>query len=193
MDDEILEEFITESMDALDELEPIVVKLTPDGDNTDALGAVFRHLHSIKGTASFVNLPALTRIAHAAENLLDELRHNTLQVTPHRVDLLCEAIDVIRAALGDLNARRGESSYETRADTLAGKLDFETKRPSTSRWKCPRRRATILKSSGVGATSHRTFFTSRGARPDDSGCDRTGLEQSCAVIRQRSTHDARLA
>ena len=130
MDDEILEEFINESMDALDELEPIVVKLSPDGDNADALGAVFRHLHSIKGTASFVNLPVLTRIAHAAENLLDELRHNTLQVTPHRVDLLCEAIDIIRAALGDLNARRGESVYEVRADTLAEKLDFETKRPS---------------------------------------------------------------
>ncbi len=130
MDDEILDEFITESAEALDELEPLVVGLSENGENGDALNAIFRHLHSIKGTASFVNLPRLTRIAHAAENLLDALRHNTLKVTSHRVDLMCAVIDILREALDELGAGRGEGEYADRSTALANQLDEETKRLS---------------------------------------------------------------
>ncbi len=133
MDDEVLEEFITESFEALDELEPLVVGLADGGESGDALNAIFRHLHSIKGTASFVDLPKLTRVAHAAENLVDELRHESLHVTAHRIDLLCKAIDVIRVALTDLSSGFGEDRYEKRAIELADVLDNETNRPSTRR------------------------------------------------------------
>lgn len=126
MDEEIIEEFVTESMDGLDELEPLIVGLTPQGANREDLDAIFRHLHSIKGTASFVNLPILTRVAHAAENLLDALRHGEIEVNSPRIDLMCEAVDIIRTALERLSQGISEDSYADSAKELTQRLNAET-------------------------------------------------------------------
>lgn len=133
IDEEILEEFLGEAKATLTELEPLVVNLAPEGDNAKALHSIFQQLHAIKSTASFVNLPALGRTATAAENLVDELRHEALDVTPNRVDLICDALDIIQEALEVLAQGQGESSYSEQANELAERLDEETKRSSRSR------------------------------------------------------------
>jgi two-component system, chemotaxis family, sensor kinase CheA len=122
MNEEILQEFITESLESLDEIELRVVSLDPNVDNTETLHAVFRTMHSIKGTASFCELPVITKVAHAAENLLDALRHRTLTATSSRVDLLCAVVDFARSALETLAQGQGEEPYRSRAETLQVRL-----------------------------------------------------------------------
>jgi len=76
---EILEEFVNECGDLLDQLEPTILDLrnlaerqeTMTDGQRSILNAIFRLFHSIKGGAGFLSLKLLSATAHGAENLLD--------------------------------------------------------------------------------------------------------------------------
>jgi len=123
---EIIEEFLSEVRDLLDQMEPAIIGLGnicghPDAQHTEenrqVLHAVFRHFHSIKGGSGFLGFTNLVTCAHSAENLLDRLRTGELTLTPEHIDLLCKACDFIKDALqsietdlndNDLAAKAGE-------------------------------------------------------------------------------------
>lgn len=79
---EILEEFYIEAEESLEELESDLVKLEAlaeeSGTDFDLVNRLFRVLHTLKGGAGFLNLTAMTSLAHAGETLLDEVRNGSV-------------------------------------------------------------------------------------------------------------------
>lgn len=128
-------EFVAESLETLDVLEPLVARLDGGEQNPETLHTVFRLVHSIKGTASFCELPILTEVAHSAESLLDGLRRGTLRRTSLRVDVLCAFVDFLRLGLDALQRGNGEEAYAAEAELLSEKIEaailqLSTKRPA---------------------------------------------------------------
>jgi len=80
--DEIVQEFLVESYEALDRLDGDLLTLERDPNSPDVLASIFRVMHTIKGTCGFLGFQKLERVAHAAESLLGALRDGTLAVTP---------------------------------------------------------------------------------------------------------------
>ena len=104
--DDLLADFLTESLESLSELDLALVRLERAPHDQQTLSLIFRLVHTIKGTCGFLGLPRLEKVAHATETVLDKLRGRTLQVDSAGIGLILAAIDRIRMIVDTLN--RGE-------------------------------------------------------------------------------------
>ncbi|MCZ2815511.1 chemotaxis protein CheA [Modestobacter sp. VKM Ac-2984] len=116
--DDIVEEFLVESHENLDQLDQDLVALEQDPRSRDRLSSIFRTIHTIKGTSGFLAFNRLEEVAHVGENLLSRLRDGALELTPVRTDALLHMVDTIRALLAAIEASGGEGSVVV-ADTVA--------------------------------------------------------------------------
>jgi two-component system chemotaxis sensor kinase CheA len=115
---EILQEFLVESAEGLDRLDQDLVALETEPGDRARLGAIFRTIHSIKGTCGFLGLPRLEALAHAGENLLSLLRDGAMSLTAEIATALLTMVDAIRRVLAEIEATgaEGESDH---ADIIA--------------------------------------------------------------------------
>ena len=80
--DEIVQEFLVESHENLDQLDRDLVALEREPDSRDLLGSIFRTIHTIKGTSGFLAFGQLEAVTHVGENLLARLRDGKMSMTP---------------------------------------------------------------------------------------------------------------
>ncbi len=119
----LLAEFITESRDLLEQASQGFLALEKTPGDAEILNGLFRAMHTIKGASGFFEIGALTRLVHAAEDVLDAVRQGELELTPDRVDLFFEALDRVGEWVDSLEAeeRLPPEAEETSAG-LAGRL-----------------------------------------------------------------------
>lgn len=92
---ELLAEFYTEAVDHLGQIESAVLRLETHAQDRDAINAVFRSFHSLKGGAGFLHLRPINRLAHEIESVLDDVRNSRLAFTPVIVDVVLAGRDTI--------------------------------------------------------------------------------------------------
>lgn len=110
---EIMQEFLTECGELLESLEGDLLTLETDNTNTEIVNKVFRTLHTIKGSASFLAINELVETAHVAETALNAARNGEAVVDRSLMDLLLRAVDVIKQQMSEIEG--GEGAL-TRAD-----------------------------------------------------------------------------
>ncbi len=116
-DPEILQDFLTESGELLEQVEGDLVTLEHTPSDPELLNKIFRALHTIKGSASFLALTNLVKIAHAAESALNSARNAVVVVDRAMMDLLLQAIDTIKTQMGQLSS--GTPLVEPNAQLVA--------------------------------------------------------------------------
>ena len=72
--DELLQEFIAETRETLEALAGEIVAWEADPADRARLDAIFRFVHTVKGSCGFLDLPRLARLSHAAEDVLGAVR-----------------------------------------------------------------------------------------------------------------------
>jgi len=109
VDESLLADFVAESREHLDGIEPDLMALDQGGGDvpTDIVNRVFRAIHSIKGGAGFLAFDGLKRLSHAMENVLMEVREGRFSVDANSTDLLLRGVDKLRAMLDDIQASDG--------------------------------------------------------------------------------------
>lgn len=108
--DDLLQEFIAETRETLEALSGEIVMWEADPSDRQRLDAIFRFVHTVKGSCGFLDLPRLSRLSHAAEDVLAEVRSgervpdtalvNAVLSIVDRIGEIIEAIDT-GAALDD--------------------------------------------------------------------------------------------
>ncbi len=78
----MLELFVQEATEHLQSLEADLIALEKVPADPDRLNRTFRSVHSIKGTAGFLDLAPIVHLAHAMENTMAALRTGELSPTP---------------------------------------------------------------------------------------------------------------
>lgn len=96
MDDEILQDFLVEAQEILDNLDSQLIALEGAPDDHGLLNAAFRSFHTIKGGAGFLALDALVEVAHKAEDVFDQLRNGKLKITASIMDVFLRVLDTLR-------------------------------------------------------------------------------------------------
>jgi two-component system chemotaxis sensor kinase CheA len=109
---EIVEEFLVETGENLDQLDADLVALEADPTSPTLLASVFRTIHSVKGTSGFLGFSRLEALSHAAESLLAELRDGRITLSPARADVLLEVVDATRGLLGVIEATGSEDERD---------------------------------------------------------------------------------
>ena len=102
--DEIVHEFLVESYENLDQLDQDFVALEKEPGSHALLSSIFRTVHTIKGTAGFLALADLERVAHHGEGLLTELRDGIRTMDGHTTDVLLALVDKLRECLAAIEA-----------------------------------------------------------------------------------------
>jgi len=93
---ELLETFLRESDELIDELEAGLVELE-ESRSLEIVHALFRAAHTLKGNAGMVGLSEFVRFTHVLENVLGRVRDGALEINTGLVDALLPAVDVLRA------------------------------------------------------------------------------------------------
>ena len=93
----LLETFVAEAADLLELVDSGLLALEAAPADREALDRVFRAAHTFKGSSGLFDLPEITRLTHAAEDLLDAVRADRLALTREMVDDLLAAFDLVRA------------------------------------------------------------------------------------------------
>lgn len=106
MDDELLQDFLIEAGEILEQLNEQLVELENSPEDSELLNAVFRGFHTIKGGAGFLSIDAMVAICHRTEDIFNMLRNDELKINNHLMDTILPVLDVLNAQFDAL--RSGE-------------------------------------------------------------------------------------
>ena len=100
--DQAQQTFIVEAREQLQAMEESLLQLETDPSDDDAIGAIFRAAHTIKGSAGLFGLEPIVSFTHIVEDVLDRLRDGSVAVDPGLIavllksgDHMLELIDVV--------------------------------------------------------------------------------------------------
>jgi two-component system, chemotaxis family, sensor kinase CheA len=88
--------FFEEAQEHLANVEAILLRMDVDAPHPDDLNAIFRAVHSIKGSAAMLGCPEIAALTHLEENLLDLLRKGERPIDGDDVNAMLKAGDVLR-------------------------------------------------------------------------------------------------
>jgi two-component system chemotaxis sensor kinase CheA len=93
--DDLLSEFIAETRETLEALSGEIIAWEADPDDRARLDAIFRFVHTVKGSCGFLDLPRFERLSHAAEDVLSDLRAGARRADAGLVSAVLAVIDRI--------------------------------------------------------------------------------------------------
>lgn len=93
---EIVESFIVESNEILEELDHDLVQLESKPEDDELLNQIFRAFHTIKGTSGFLGLDRLTKVTHRCEDILNKLRKRETKLSSDLMDVILLGYDKIK-------------------------------------------------------------------------------------------------
>lgn len=104
-DEDILQDFLVEAGEILENLSEQLVELERQPEDRDLLNAIFRGFHTVKGGAGFLQLTAMVECCHVTENLFDILRNGKRSVTPELMDVVLQALDAVNQQFDQVSHR----------------------------------------------------------------------------------------
>lgn len=111
--EEIIAEFITESEETLDKIDPLFIELEANGDDKEILNRLFRSVHTIKGAAGFLGFQSMVDVSHSAENIMKKLREGDITVSRRLMDVVLKSVDMLRLLLKHVKDKDGVQENTT--------------------------------------------------------------------------------
>lgn len=91
--DQAQQTFIVEAREQLQAMEESLLQLENDPGDDDAIGAIFRAAHTIKGSAGLFGLEPIVSFTHIVEDVLDRLRNGSVEVDTGLIAVLLKSSD----------------------------------------------------------------------------------------------------
>jgi two-component system chemotaxis sensor kinase CheA len=126
VDDDMIDLFFDEATERVAALAGKLIEIERRPGDGELLRDVFRDLHTVKGSSAMVGLAPVNQLAHAAEDLVGQIRDSGRAVDGPVVDALLAALDGLRDMLGEARARKavgldpGPAIARLRNPTMAG-------------------------------------------------------------------------
>lgn len=161
--DQVLQTFLQESTELLQVMEDTLLQMEGGPVEEEAINAVFRAAHTIKGSAGLFGFDDVVKFTHVVESVLDRVRDGELALGNDLVALLLKSRDHIDR-LVQLEASDTEADDETRqqGDALVAKLttwlgETVQEKPRSD---VPAKRKDPVESSGGGVVSNDAWHIS---------------------------------
>ncbi len=106
VDDDMIDLFFDEANERVEALAGKLVEVERRPDDGDLLRDVFRDMHTVKGSSAMVGLVPVNALAHAAEDLVGQVRDSGRVADGAVVDALLAALDGLRDMLAQARARQ---------------------------------------------------------------------------------------
>ena len=120
---DILEDFLVEAFEMIEQLDQDLVELESNPDDLDLLNRIFRVAHTIKGSSSFLNFDVLTKLTHHMEDVLNKARHGELKIEPDIMDVVLESIDMMKSLLEHIRDAGNDKDSNMDITDIVARLD----------------------------------------------------------------------
>ena len=112
--DEGLQGFLEESKDLLDEMEDLLLQLEDKSNDSEIINALFRVVHTLKGTSGMFGFTDVVSFTHGAESVMDSVRDGDIALNEDLLSVLLKSRDHIAALLDVALEISSELSAEDR-------------------------------------------------------------------------------
>ncbi|MEF2144744.1 MAG: chemotaxis protein CheA [Desulfovibrionaceae bacterium] len=124
-DPSIVEEFVVEAQEHLENIEDDFLQLGSQKQNPDPalIDKIFRAAHSIKGGAGFLQLSSISQLAHVMETLLSSLRSGVVPITDEIIEALLAGVDKLSELLENVDSSNDmdiSEEHQRLSDLLEG-------------------------------------------------------------------------
>ena len=154
--DELRQAYIAESQELLASLDEHLLSLEQNPADADALNAVFRAAHTIKGGAGIVECDYIVEFTHVVENALDGARDGRIKLDANLIQLLLASGDQIARLLefAEDPAARPDADTLARGEELLSGLRAYAPDQATRSSNLAERPDAHVESSGGGLVGH---------------------------------------
>ncbi|MBB6147028.1 two-component system chemotaxis sensor kinase CheA [Silvibacterium bohemicum] len=101
-DEELVGDFLVEAREHLSTIEGQLLALERSPSDMEAIHAVFRAFHTIKGLAGFLDFQVIREVAHEVETILDLARNEKLVIESTVIDVVLESGDFLQTELSSV-------------------------------------------------------------------------------------------
>src|SRR3972149_9538744 len=127
--DELLKDFLTETTEHIEGAETQLVQFERNPSDASLIANIFRLVHTIKGTSSFLGLDRLQRVGHAAETVMGKIRDGA-PATQEAVSLILASIDRIRTIIDQIERIGAEPAGDDSDPITAPQAPVAGERPA---------------------------------------------------------------
>lgn len=110
--DNVLKSFLVESHEIVGRLESQLISLEREPESEELVAAIFRSVHTLKGSGGFLGFTKLQSLAHAAEAVLSGLRERRLKASHSLTSALLAVVDAVRRIVGHVEERKEEGTED---------------------------------------------------------------------------------
>jgi two-component system chemotaxis sensor kinase CheA len=96
--------FLVEAEELLTAMEDALLHLESNPDDMEAINAVFRAAHTIKGTSGIFGFDDVVNFTHVAESLLDKIRDSEITINQDIIEVLLKSGDHMSALVNEVIA-----------------------------------------------------------------------------------------
>ena len=121
-DPDMVAAFVGEAAEHLELAESKLLAVEANPEDKDALNAVFRSFHTVKGSAGFLELHSISRLAHAGEDLLDAAREDKVRLSGPSLDVILECLDCLKRQIESVRTTGQPPRTDRQMTELAASL-----------------------------------------------------------------------
>lgn len=101
--------FLDEMMELLQIMDEELLRLEKDGKSEEGIQSLFRAAHTLKGSSAAMGYENVKSLTHEMEQVLDEIRHDRLEINGTVIDLLFSCLDCLQTMQESL--REGKADH----------------------------------------------------------------------------------
>ncbi len=177
---EYKELFLAEALENHEELNRLMTELEKNTSNKNAINAIFRITHTLKGNAAGMGFDDIGKLAHTLEDLFNEIREGKLQVDTHIFNDIFKAIDVLGALINAL-----KTGKTVRYQGIKAKLEVILKKASENALPAASGQNALTPEDTSSLTNEKANqppFDIQGVQPSET--DKEVLEQTQQLLNQ---------
>ena len=116
--DQFRQAFIEESMELLSSLESRLLEMEEAPEDPEKISAVFRIIHTIKGSAAMFGFNEISQFTHHVENILDAVRDGRLRVSSELIDWTLKSGDHITSLIQADESPEAKAALNRQSDEI---------------------------------------------------------------------------
>jgi len=110
--DNLVQGFMDEAAELIGSMEESLLMLESDQNDKEAIGSVFRVMHTLKGSGAMFGFNSVTSFTHLLENIYESIRSGKIELNEEILNLTFESVDLIKRLLISTEDPKGDVKKE---------------------------------------------------------------------------------
>jgi two-component system, chemotaxis family, sensor kinase CheA len=116
--------FLTEADEKISALNKALMGLEKKPGNVNLVNDAMRASHTMKSSAAAMNFMGISHLAHAMEDVFEQVRTKKHQLEPHALEILFENVDILSSAVRAIKTGKPQPNMEEALERLQKMQSF---------------------------------------------------------------------